>query len=145
MKLIKINIVIVLTALLTGVASGWIYGSYIIKDFLNGKIGISAFIFLPSKNMIDTMVMLNSENELKRIEGYYAYRESGLRDPDFLYQRYKQENSDITRKTIIWIAQDISDEEKLHDFYKKLYQISPDNLKRYLQMKINSFDLIEAH
>lgn len=125
----------------SGIISGWFYGTHIIKTFMRGDIGISTFIFTPTKNLIDTYIMLNSRNELQRLEGYYCYRETGQRDYDFLYTRYKLEESVIIKKTIIWIAETDTSYEKI-DFYKKLYDISYGSLKKYLQVKIESFELI---
>lgn len=125
----------------SGIISGWFYGSHIIKTLMRGDIGISTYIFTPAKNLIDTYIMLNSGNELQRLEGYYCYRETGQRDYDFLYTRYKLEESVIIKKTIIWIAETDTSYEKI-DFYKKLYDISYGSLKKYLQVKIESFELI---
>jgi len=126
---------------LCGILTGWFYGTHIINRLMRGEPGVSTFVFMPTKNLIDTYIMLNSRNELIRLEGYYSYRETGLRDFDFLYIRYKLENSEIIKKTIIWIAEENAPEEKIN-FYKKLYDVSSQTLKRYLQAKIDSFELI---
>ncbi|HOP29147.1 MAG TPA: hypothetical protein P5120_00155 [Spirochaetota bacterium] len=134
-------IFVVLLLLLSGVFTGWGYGTLIVNRLMRGEIGLSAFIFTPSKNLFDTYILLNSENELKRLEGYYSYRATGLRDFDFLFKRYELEKSDIIKKTIIWIADEETSEEKIY-FFKKLYDISTGSLKIYLQRKIESFELI---
>lgn len=126
----------------SGLLTGWFYGTHIINRLMTGEIGFSTFIFTPSKNLLDTYIMLNSVNTLKRLEGYYSYREAGLRDIDFLYTRYKLEESDIIKKTIIWIAESSTTNEKI-DFYKKLQDISSGSLKKYLQVKIDRFELLE--
>lgn len=143
MKEIKKISVILSIILISGIFCGWLYGTHIVNQLMRGNIGISTFIFLPSKNMIDTYVMLNSKDELRRLEGYYAYRETGLKDFDFIYRRYKLEKSDLTRKTLIWIIEENNDAVEMQSFYKKLYEASPESLKRYLQVKINSYELIE--
>lgn len=136
-------IISALIAGMIGLLSGWIYGTSIISHFLKGDIGISTFIFLPSKNIIDTYLLLNSGDELKRLEGYYAYRETGVRDLEFLYKRYIMEESVLLKKAIIWTAEQNSDPVEMQTFYKKLYDAGPDSLKKYLQVKINSYELIE--
>ncbi len=143
MRVIKKNALFLCLIFIGGIISGWFYGNYITGKFLKGDIGISNFLFLPSKNMIDTFILLNSQNELKRLEGYYAYRETGLKDHEFLYRRYRDEDSDIIRKTIIWIVENDDNVEELNKFYKKLYEVTSGTLKRYLQKKINSYELIE--
>lgn len=139
---LKKNIISILLVFAVGAAAGSVWGHYIVKELLNGRTGVYAFIFIPSKNLIDTVNMLNSNDVLKRIEGYYDYRESGLNDLEFLYNRYKIEKSEIARRVILWTAQRISDPEKLNSFYKKCYNISSEPLKIYLQMKINSYELL---
>lgn len=141
MEEIKKYIFIVLIIFLCGILTGWFYGTHIVNRIMRGELGLSTFVFMPSKNLIDTYIMLNSRNELIRLEGYYSYRETGLRDFDFLYRRYKIEESEIIKKTIIWIAEENAPEEKIN-FFKKLYDVSPGTLKRYLQTKIDSFELI---
>ena len=135
---LKKNIISILLVFAAGAAAGSVWGYYIVKELLHGRIGIYAFIFTPSKNLFDIVNMLNSNDVLKRIEGYYGYRESGLNDLEFLYNRYKIEKSEITRRVILWTAQRDADPEKLNSFYKKCYNISTETLKIYLQMKINS-------
>jgi len=142
MEDVKKFIFAVLIIFLCGISTGWFYGTLIINRLMRGEFGLSTFVFMPSKNLVDTYIMLNSRNELQRLEGYYSYKNTGLRDFDFLYKRYKMEESEIIRKTIIWIADEDSPEEKI-PFYKKLYEVSPGKLKKYLQSKINSFELID--
>jgi len=142
MEEIKKILFIISISFFCGIFSGWFYGAHIVIKLLRGEINLSTFIFTPSKNLIDTYIMLNSSNELKRLEGYYSYKETGLNDFDFLYTRYKIEESLIIKKTIIWIAEENSYSERIH-FYKKLYEVSSGSLKKYLQTKIDSFELYQ--
>ena len=139
---LKKNIISILLVFAAGAAAGSDWGYYIVKELLHSRTGVYAFIFTPSKNLFDIVDMLNSNDVLKRIEGYYGYRESGLNDLEFLYNRYKIEKSEITRRVILWTAQRDADPEKLNSFYKKCYNISTETLKIYLQMKINSYELL---
>lgn len=134
---------LLLTAVMTGLLAGWLYGNRIVSHLLKGDIGLSTFLFMPSKNVIDTYILLNNSDELKRLVGYYAYRESGGNDLEFLYKRYTLEDSVVIKKTIIWIAERTHNPEEMQVFYKKLYDASTNSLKRYLQVKINSYELIE--
>lgn len=136
MKLVK-NFCIILMFLMTiGCVTGKFYGDYILKSSLAGDFSIFSFIFSPSQSFSDTYSLLNSSSDYDRLTGYYAYKESGLLDLDFLYERYKSEDSDIIKKVIIWLAEDYSDKEKLVDFYRKLYNVSPENIQKSLASKI---------
>lgn len=120
-----------------GLGIGILCGDIILSRSIKGDFLFMAFIFQPSQNFIDTYSLLNDSNDFKRLAGYYAYKESQLVDLDFLYERYKIEESDIIHKTIIWVAEnsDLND-KKLVDFYKKLYAISSAKTKEILSEKI---------
>lgn len=120
-----------------GIAAGSYYGDFILTSSLKGKFSLFSFIFSPSQSFTDTYSLLNSSSDYRRLSGYYAYRESGLIDLDFLIEKYKSEDSDIIKNVIIWIPEDYYDREKLVDFYKKLYNLSPENIQKKLALKIN--------
>jgi hypothetical protein len=122
--------------LASGAITGKIAGDYILSSALKGNITLLTFIFSPSQGFIDTYSLLNNSNDYQRLSGYYAYRESGAVDLEFLYERYKMEDSDIIKKTIIWIAENNFKDEKLVDFYRKIYNISPENIQKSLMTKI---------
>ena len=136
MKLIKNFCFTLFFIVIAGAAIGRISGDYILKSSLKGNISFFTFIFSPSQGFIDTFKLLNDSNDFKRLTGYYAYKESGLIDLDFLYERYKNEDSVIIKKIIIRIAEDNLKGEKLVDFYKKLYEVSPVELKKLLKTKL---------
>ena len=135
-KTIK-NFCLIIIIALTGFAAGIACGDVILSRSIRGDFLFMAFIFQPSQNFVDTYSLLNDSNDFKRLAGYYAYKESKLVDLDFLYERYKIEESDIIHNTIIWIAEtsDINN-KKLVDFYKKIYTISTDKTKEILSKKI---------
>lgn len=121
---------------ITGLFTGRISGEYIVNKTLKGEITFLTFIFSPSQNLIDIYSLLNDSNDYKRLAGYYAYKDSGYVDTDFLYERYKIEESVIIKKVIIWIAECNIRSEKLVDFYTKLYNISPESIKKQLSVKM---------
>ena len=131
----KICFIILLS--ITGFAAGIFCGDVILARSIKGNFLFMAFIFQPSQNFVDTYSLLNDSNDFRRLAGYYAYKESKLIDLDFLYERYKIEESDIMHKTIIWVAENSNlNNKKLVDFYKKLYDISATKTKEILLKKI---------
>lgn len=136
MKYIKKFCLILFLIISAGAIAGKISGDYILSSALKGNITPLSFIFSPSQGFIDTYSLLNNSNDYQRLSGYYAYRESGVADPEFLYERYKTEDSDIIKKTIIWIAENNFKDEKLVDFYRKIYNISPESIQKNLSTKI---------
>ena len=118
-----------------GLITGKISGDYIRSSIIRGDAGILSFAFSPSRGFIDMYSLLNSSDDFKRLTGYYAYRESGLVDLDFLFERYKAEDSEIIKKAIIWSAGGYKHKEKLVDFYRKIYNFSPAAIQKFLSEK----------
>ena len=132
------NFCVIILISLSGFAGGIACGDIILSRSIKGDFLFMAFIFHPSQNFVDTYSLLNNSNDFKRLAGYYAYKESNLVDLDFLYERYKIEESDIIHNTIIWIAENSDlNNKKLVDFYKKLYSISTGKTKEALSKKID--------
>lgn len=136
MRIIRNFCIFIAISFIAGSAAGKIAGDGILSSVLRGNINFFSFIFSPSQSFIDTYSLLNNSNDYKRLAGYYSYRETGLIDPEFLYERYRIEDSEIIKKTIIWIAEGSFRGEKLVDFYRKIYNISPENIQKTLQVKI---------
>lgn len=121
--------------IVSGILIGKISGDYIQYSIIRGNITILSFAFSPSRGFVDIYSLLNSSDDYKRLAGYYAYRDSGLVDLDFLLERYKAEDSDIIKKAIIWASEEYKHKEKLVDFYWKLYNISPAAIQKILLVK----------
>ena len=131
------NICFIILISLTGFAAGIACGNVILSRSLKGNFLFMAFIFHPSQNFVDTYSLLNDSNDFRRLAGYYAYKESKLVELDFLYERFKIEESDIMLNTIIWVAETSNiNKENVMDFYKKIYTISTGKTKEILSKKI---------
>jgi len=136
MNFFKNFCILLIFIILSGIVTGKIAGDYILSSALRGNNSFLTYIFSPSQSFAGTYKLLNDSSDYNRLTGYYAYNESGLIDIDFLYERYTMEDSDIIKKVIIWIAEQNNKHENLVDFYRKLYNISPDNIKKILLEKI---------
>jgi hypothetical protein len=132
MKKIYVYVIIIISAFVTGKFCG----DYMRYSIIRGNISVLSYAFLPSQGFIDMYSFLNSGDDFKRLAGYYTYRDSGMADLDFLIERYKVEDSDIIKKVIIWAAEESRHKEKLVDFYKKIYDISPEGIQKILRLKI---------
>ncbi|GEM_PF-1018043 len=135
---------ILIVLFISSYSFGYFYGSYSMNQFFNERLSLVNFIFRPSGNIIKTYILLNSSDELKRLEGYYSYRELPLRDENFLLKRYSMETSDLIKKTIIWVAEEKFKDKNPVDIYQKFYNTSSENLKIYLQQKIDGYNLDKA-
>lgn len=136
----KISLLIVsaMVALLTGLGIGLPAGSFFRNSALNGNFYLPALCFRPSRNFLEMIQRLDDVDDLKRLSGYYIYRETGLTDLNFLYTRYRFDETVLIRKTIIWIASSEPDKKKLAGFYSKIFEISPAELQNVITARVES-------
>lgn len=118
--------------MLIGIPSGLLFK----RSAVNGKFYLPALCFRQSMNFYELLASLDSTDDLERLSGYYLYRDTGVLDLDYLYKRYRYDESDIIRKTIIWIASGESDKKKLQDFYGKIFEISPQDLQSVITGRV---------
>ncbi len=89
--------------LLAGLGIGSWIGAHMITSLITGNGRLGLLLYKPSFEHLVTVSLLNSDNELKRIEGYYALRDSGKIEINYLTERYKAEEALYIRRTIIWL------------------------------------------
>jgi len=89
--------------LLFGLLSGTIIGNHLINGFLLNNKNWILLLYSPSFYYFNTANMLNSDDELKRLAGYYSMRESKKIDIPFLMERFKDEPSLFVKRTLIWV------------------------------------------
>lgn len=78
-------------------------GRGLMMDFLTGGGRIVPLLYRPSFQHFRAAAMLGSEDEMKRLAGYYALLEGDSIDVDFLVERYRMERSVANRRTIVWV------------------------------------------
>jgi len=129
-------LITVFTALAAGFACGIPAGLLFEKSAVNGRFYLPALSFRPSRNFAELISRLNNDDVLYRLTGYYIYRETGLVDLEFLLQRYEYDDTDLIRKTIIWIATSEHDKKKLTDFYSKIFEISTPEIQHVIILNV---------
>lgn len=148
---IKTILITLFTALAAGFICGIPAGIIFEKSAINGRFYLPALSFRPSQNFAELITRLNSNDPFYRLTGYYIYREAGLVDLDFLLQRYKYDDTDLIRTTIIWIASSERDIKKLADFYSKIFEISTPETRRVITSNVKKLgdsiysDFISVH
>lgn len=118
--------------LLAGLPAGLLFE----KSAVNGSFYFPALFFRPSKNFVELLTFLNSDDDLRRLTGYYMYKETGMIDYDFLYERYRYDDIPLIRKTIIWIASEGPDKKKISEFYGKIFEISGPDLQTVITAEV---------
>lgn len=133
---------LIITAFLAaGFLIGMPAGLLFEKSAINGSFYFPAMCFRPSKNFAELLMLLNSDDDLKRLTGYYLYRETGIRDYDFLYERYRYDDIPLIRRTIIWIASEDPDRKKIAEFYGKIFEISSPDMQSVITAAVDKLGL----
>ena len=127
---------LILAGFFAGLFLGLPGGLFFEKAAINGKLYFPALCFRPSRNFFELLQRLDNIDDLKRLSGYYLYKETGLTDLEFLFERYKYDDSQTIRKTIIWIASCETDKKKLQEFYGKIFEISPPELQNVVVSRV---------
>ena len=66
------------------------------------RLPIVSLLYTPARQHYETAILLNSDDELKRISGYYSILDGGIFDAAYLKERYLKEDSFLAKKTILW-------------------------------------------
>lgn len=133
---IKTILITVFSALAVGFICGIPAGFLFEYSAINGRFYLPALSFRPSQNFAELIRRFNSNDPFYRLTGYYIYRETGLVDLEFLLQRYKYDDTELIRKTIIWIASSERDIKKLTDFYSKIFEISTPQIQHVIILNV---------
>lgn len=145
----------ILVTVFAGFAAGFVCGIpaglVFEKSAVNGKFYLPALSFRPSQNFAELIRRFNSNDPYYRLTGYYIYRETGLVDLEYLRQRYEYDDTELIRKTIIWIASSERDIKKLSDFYSKIFEISTPEIQHVIILNVKKLgdgiysDFISKH
>ncbi len=140
----KYKLLIIFTVLLfgAGIITGMIIGKTSIKYGTSSGISPILVLFYPSSNYIDTVKLLNSENPLYRLGGYYAYFGNKIIDFDYLQKKFMEEEWSVIKNTIVWAASQHSSTEEVLGFYKKIFNASDQRNRDFILNYIEKKDVI---
>lgn len=138
-KVLVISAVLLFAA---GTITGIITGKTSIKYGTSSGISPILVLFYPSSNFIDTVKLLNSENPLQRLSGYYAYSGSKIIDFDYMQKRFMEEEWPVIKNTIIWAVSQHSNTEEVLNFYNKIFNASDQRNKEFILNYIEKKDSI---
>jgi hypothetical protein len=113
-----------------------------LKDTVLNSSAYSLFIAIPAVEYIDLYDLLNSNDELARLSGYYGLL-NGLLDDDFLIKRYKIEDNICSKRTIIWLLRHSANTGKVLQFYKSEYGKSDIIIKNEILRGMKRLDIFE--
>jgi len=130
---------VVAVSLFLGLGSGIFIGKGLMRQSL-AQGGHSILLFRPAYDYFMTYGLINSNNEMKRLTGYYTLLESRYYNEDFLIDRYKKENSPVIKRTIVWILGFSGEKEKVITFYNGVYKESSRPIQRQIQEAYSRID-----
>ena len=82
------------------------------------RFPIVSLLYTPAGQHYETAVLLNSDDELKRISGYYSILDGGVFDAAYLKERYLKEDSFLAKKTILWVLARAGASDVLSSLYE---------------------------
>ncbi|HSV98387.1 MAG TPA: hypothetical protein VLM75_15820 [Spirochaetota bacterium] len=135
-----ISLVCVVALGVTGFAMGQAGGRLLMKDYLTGGGRLVPLLYRPSFQHFTTAAMLGSEDELRRLAGYYALLEGDAIDVDFLVERYGMERSIVIRRTIVWLMGFSRDVREAADACAGLYESAPREVREEILRSIKRLD-----
>ena len=138
----NIMAIILLCAVLfsVGLGIGRGMGRAVIWGFLIMKGSPMQVFFMPADRYINSARLLNSENELDRIAGYYSLLEGTALEQDFLKELYQKETYDPGRKIIVWVISQGKDKKAAFNTLEAVYDGSSDDLKKVIFAVMKELD-----
>ncbi|HON79086.1 MAG TPA: hypothetical protein PK544_11380 [Spirochaetota bacterium] len=103
LKTNKSFILLTLLIALSGYVIGYSISIFFSHQFLKGNARSILLMYRPSYDFIYLRNMMNSPNDLIRINSYYALFDYGKFDASILIDRYKQENTAYIKRILIWM------------------------------------------
>lgn len=122
---------------------GNLLGRHLITKFIT-EDSRSIFLLLnrPAYEYIHTARMLRSNNDIKRLSGYYSLLDYKKVDAAFLIDSYKREEAIYTKRSIIWLLGYSENRERVLEFLSNEYknEQNSDRIKREILRTIKRID-----
>jgi hypothetical protein len=108
-----------------GLGAGFALGADAMTGFVTGRSRAAVLLYRPSFDHVRSVLMLNSQDELRRLAGYYSLLQNRTLDADYLLARYREEQNPVTRRTILWILGFVPDTLKAGESLESVYDDAP--------------------
>ncbi len=135
--LLKIFLIFIIAAI--GLLSGHAAGKRLVSGLFSGKRQ-AFFLYKIPADYFKTLNLLNSDNELNRLEGYYSLLDNNIIDADFLIKRYKSE-TDFLKPVIVWLLGFSKDKDMVLKFLNEEYEKSGKRLKQEISRTMKRFEI----
>jgi len=115
-------------------------GSHIITRLISGENSFLLALYKPAFEYINTINLLESNNELKRLTGYYSLLDNKKIDVDFLIDKYKREELIYIKRSIIWLLGYSNKKRKAINFLSEIYKDASLRVKLEVLRSIKRID-----
>ncbi|MCL2026418.1 MAG: hypothetical protein FWG92_06405 [Leptospirales bacterium] len=116
------NIILIAFSCILLLVFGYCLGSKLGREAIGGlysmRFPVMSLFYTPARQHYETAFLLNSDDELKRIAGYYSILDGGVFDAGYLKERYLKEDSLLAKKTILWALANRGASEVLSSLYE---------------------------
>ncbi|TAL32945.1 MAG: hypothetical protein EPN93_14860 [Spirochaetes bacterium] len=123
-----------------GLGAGFAVGADALTGFVTGRSRAAVLLYRPSFDHVKSVLMLNSQDELRRLAGYYALLQNRTLDADYLLARYREEQNPVTRRTILWIMGFVPDPSKAYASLESVYDDAPGIMQRQILRSLARVD-----
>jgi hypothetical protein len=129
-KIIAVSVVVCVAAFLMGLFGGRILGNRFVQDIVFQQARFPLLLSRPVSQFYDIYTLINSNNPYSRLSGYYSLVDNKMINEQFLMERFRREQNDALRGSILWILGNSSDRDGIVRFYASVYEESSDTIKK---------------
>lgn len=129
-NIIIVSVVACIASLFMGYSAGRLLGSRFVEDILLQQARFPLLFSRPVSQFYDIYTLINSSNPYSRLSGYYSLVDNKMINEQFLMERFRHEQNDALRGSILWILSHSNDREGVVRFYTSVYDESSDNMKK---------------
>ncbi|MCU0847962.1 MAG: hypothetical protein MUD12_08765 [Spirochaetes bacterium] len=95
-----------------------------IVNIITKNSTLPLILFKPAFEVYRTYTLVNSNEPLERLSGYYSMLDNNIINSDFLYDRLQKEKHDFIKRNIIWIMGQSDDLGATIRIYSSVYSSS---------------------
>jgi hypothetical protein len=141
----KYSLIIAVPVLIftAGFMIGSCTGKGMISSLISGESRYPLLIGTPAGDIFKIYRLVNSENPLERISGYYALIDANMIDLDFLHERFLDETLSTSRLVLVKAISCSDKKKKMYDVLDAIYDKSEMPVKTEIVRTIykNKFSL----